>query len=129
VNADAGVGPMVLSENLTGAMGGVLPFGLVSLPDENAGRAALDAGAVSALVLIPADFTQAATTGGPITLKVIGTQHLSAVESQFGAMLAGQLQAGVSGALAQALAPLGRTPPAVIVDSEMLHSAANATTL
>jgi len=129
VNADEGVGPMVLSENLTGAMGAALPFTLVSLSDEDAGRAALDAGTISALVLIPADFTQAATTGGPISLRVIGTQHLSAVESQFGAMLGGQLQAGVSAALAQALAPLGRTPPAVIVESEMLHSAANATTL
>ncbi|ODT78332.1 MAG: hypothetical protein ABS76_24165 [Pelagibacterium sp. SCN 64-44] len=129
VNADEGMGPLKLSDRLLGGLGQAVPFATTILADEAAGRTALDQGDVAALIVIPAAFSRNAASGEPIVLKVVATQHLTPVESQLGAMLGPQLQAGISAAMASALSAMGRTPPPLSVEVEMLHAAPNNTAL
>lgn len=129
VNLDEGMGPVRLTDRLLEGMQANLPFAATAFDEETAGRAALESGEVSALVIFPADFTRSATGGGPIVVEVVGTQHLSIVEGQLGTMLAPQLQAGMSAALGQAMSAMGRTPPQVMVQSSLLHEAPNQTAL
>jgi hypothetical protein len=125
VNADEGMGPVRLTDRLLPGLEGNLPFAVSAQADLEAGRAALDNGEVSALIVFPADFTRSATGEGPVTVEVIGSQHLTMVESQLGTMLASQLQAGMTAAVTQATAAMGRTPPPVVVTATMLHAAPN----
>lgn len=122
INLDSGVGPLKLSERMLGGIGEVLPFGVTPLDTEEAGRAALEAGNVAAIITIPANFSMAATTGGAIELKVLSTQHLTPIETQLGGMLAQQLQGGISAAMAQSPLP---QKPTLTVTAEILHAAPN----
>ena len=120
VNLDTGMGPLKLSDRMMEGMEERFPFGIVAFDNAEAGRAALEAGEVAALITVPADFSSAAATGGTINLVVTATQHLTPVEAQLGAMLGQQLQAGASAAMAQSPLPM---KPTLSVTTEYLHEA------
>ncbi len=122
VNLDTGMGPLKLSDRMMDAMGERLPFGVTPFDSAEAGRAALEAGDVAALITVPADFSSAATSGGTINMLLTATQHLTPVETQLGNMLGQQLQAGAASAMAQAPLPI---KPTLTVTTEYLHEAPN----
>jgi uncharacterized phage infection (PIP) family protein YhgE len=126
VNLDTGMGPLKLSDRMMEGMGERLPFGVTPYESAEAGRAALEAGEVAALITVPADFSSAATSGGTITIVVMATQHLTPVEAQLGVMLGQQLQAGAASAMAQSPLPI---KPTLAVTTEYLHEAPNQSAL
>lgn len=126
VNLDTGMGPLKLSDRMMDGMGERLPFAVVPMETAEAGKAALEAGEVAALLTVPADFSSAAASGGTINMVVTSTQHLTPVEAQLGAMLGQQLQMGAAAAMAQAPLPV---KPTLTVSSEVLHQAPNQSAL
>ncbi len=126
VNLDTGMGPLKLSERMMGGMEENLPFGVVPFESAEAGRAALEDGAIAALITVPADFSSAAASGGTIAMVVTASQHRSPVETQLGGMLGQQLQAGATAAMAQAPLPV---KPVLTVTTEYLHQAPNQAAL
>ncbi len=145
VNLDQGVPfvPVKLSDQLLQRLGSALPFAVATYPDEAAARAALDAGAATAILVLPADFSLKAMGRDPLTVKVLNSQHRSMAETQFGGTLPQLFQANLSAAIASlrlaaaqgalpAAPAAGETPALtlpVTVETETLHQAANAAAL
>ncbi|MDA1132702.1 MAG: hypothetical protein O2905_05720, partial [Proteobacteria bacterium] len=72
-----------------------LPSPVRAMPTEDAARAALDRGEVSAVIVFPAGFSAAIVAGAAIPMRVLVSDHLSVAEAQFGRALAGQVQGAV----------------------------------
>jgi hypothetical protein len=126
VNLDEGAPmlPIKVGDQLIAGLAGNAPFATRALESEEAGRAALDAGEVSALLILPAEFTRAVAQRGavPVPIKVVTSQHLSAAEAQMAAAIPGQLQLGINTALATMARAFGiQGAPTVEASVETLH--------
>ena len=116
-------------------MAGALPFATQTFADEATAREALDNGEIAAAIVLPADFSQSVLGGGTVNAAVLRSDHLSAVEVQFGRALQGQIQGalalavvGVRSAMAGAPAagaPAAGAPP-VLVKANTLHAVTDA---
>ena len=138
-NLDTGAqgpgGEVRLGEQSLGGMAGALPFATQTFADEATAREALDNGEIAAAIVLPADFSQSVLGGGTVNAAVLRSDHLSAVEVQFGRVLQGQIQGalalavvGVRSAMAGAPAagaPAAGAPP-VLVTANTLHAVTDA---
>ncbi len=136
VNEDAGLPliPIKISDMMLQGMSGNLPFHVRRFDDQAAARDALEHGEVSAVLDFPVDFTPAVTNGGPVTVKIINSQHLTVSETQLAAALPAQLQGMMSAAIASLrLATAQGRPPSVElpvkVEVETLHTASGPAAL
>lgn len=146
VNLDKGVPlvPVKVSDQLLIRMGSALPFGIETYPDEEAARAALEEGDVTAVLSFPADFSLKAMGKDPAAVKVINTQHLSLAQTQFGIALPQQFQGMLAAAIASfrlavaqgnlpAPPAAGEAPPPIqlpaTVETETLYTAAGPAAL
>jgi hypothetical protein len=138
VNLDEGAtgpaGEMRLSEPIVEGLGGRVPFAVVPFDAEAAAAAALDAGEVFAVLVLPGDFTRTALGGAPVAARVFISDHLSVAEASVGAALPGMIEANLGTAVTMArLAVAARIqgppgPPPVTVVTERLHIAASVRT-
>ena len=129
VNLDAGAPglPIKIGEQLVAGLSANAPFGTAAFTAEADGRAALEAGDVTALLVLPETFTASVAAKGPVPIKIVATQHLSGAETQFGAVLPTQLQFAINTALGQIAQRMGGTPsPVVAAETEVLHTSPNA---
>lgn len=127
VNLDEGAPmlPVKVGDQLVGGLSANAPFATRALEGEEAGRAALDAGEVSALLILPPEFTRAVAERGavPVPITIVTSQHLSAVESQMAAAIPGQLQLGINAAMATMAKAFGiQGAPTVEATLETLHA-------
>ncbi len=127
VNLDEGAPllPIKVGDQLVSGLSARAPFATRALATEAEGRAALDAGEVSALLILPAGFTQAVAQRGavPVPVTIVTSQHLSAMESQLAAAIPGQLQLGINTALAMMAKMFGiQGAPTVEATLETLHT-------
>lgn len=130
VDLDKGQGPIKVGDRLIPGLEANLPFGVTRFADEASARAALEDGKVSALMILPENFTAQAMGKEPKSIKVVTSQHLSLTESQFGASLPQQLSSGIATAIAMAQAQMGGAPPVVVTaESEVVHAASSNTAL
>jgi uncharacterized phage infection (PIP) family protein YhgE len=136
VNHDAGLPliPVKLSEQLLEGLRGSLPFQVREFDADDAARMALANGEVSAVLVLPQDFTANAMGGAPITVRLINSQHLSISETQLTGVMAQQLSAGMSAAIStvRLAAAQGRPPTPelpVTVETETLYSASGPAAL
>ena len=111
-------------------MAGALPFATQTFADEATAREALDNGEIAAAIVLPADFSQSVLGGGTVNAAVLRSDHLSAVEVQFGRVLQGQIQGALALAVvgvrsAMAGAPAAGAPP-VLVTANTLHAVTDA---
>ncbi len=130
VNADEGMvfPPIKVSERLLEGLGSRLPFGMQRFDDADAGRAALMAGSVAAVILFPPEFSKTALGSEPVKVSVLISEHLTGVEAQMGAQLSQMLQLGMAAgvstlrlAMSEGRLPTGEMPAAV--DTEVLIAA------
>lgn len=138
VNLDEGLPQQpLLSEQLLSGLAENVPANARRFDDETAAMDALEEGDVSAILIVPGDFSAAVMGEGPVTLRLVGSQHLSRSETQFTAGLAGQIEGAISSAVAgiRLAAATGEFPPAAgaalpgptaIVESDFLYEANNA---
>ena len=136
VNLDEGApgpaGELRLSEQILEGLGGRAPFAVVPFEAETAAVAALDAGDVFAVLVLPEDFTRSALGGAPVSARALVSEHRSIAEAQLGAALPATIEASLGAAVTMArLAVAARIqgppgPPPVSVAIEPLYVAANA---
>ncbi len=136
VNLDDGVpdGPRISEQLLAGMQEG-LPFRMETFADEAAARASLEEGDVSAVLVVPSEFSRGVIGQTVVDVRMIATDHLSLAETQLGRSLSGQVGAALSVAIANvrlaaangAFPPQpGATPdfgPAAVVSTEVLYAA------
>lgn len=127
VNLDEGAPmlPIKVGDQLVSGLSANAPFATRALDSEEAGKAALDAGEVSALLILPAGFTKAVAERGavPVPITIVTSQHLSAMESQLAAAIPGQLQLGINTALATMAKMFGiQGAPTAQATVETLHA-------
>ena len=134
VNLDEGfnspIGLIKISETLLEVFGSQLPFGTRAFEADADGREALEQGKITALILIPADFSTRTVSGEQISVGVVRSDHLSLAEAQLSRALPGQIQSGfalgvtlVRQSLAQGVPPNPAAPLPVTVETEVLHAA------
>lgn len=141
VNLDEG-GPMPepMSERILSGVSASLPTGIVRFDSEAVAEDALENGDVSAVLIVPPDFSRAVASGETAALRLRTSQHLTLAETQFTASLGRQFEAAFSAAIAgMRLAEINaQTPspdvgagggPAAIVTTDLLYTANNATSL
>jgi hypothetical protein len=126
VNLDEGAPmlPIKVGDQLIAGLSANAPFATRTLDSEVAGRGALDAGEVSALLILPAEFTKAVAERGavPVPITIVTSQHLSAMESQLAAAIPAQLQLGINTALGTMAKMFGiQGAPTVQATVETLH--------
>lgn len=129
VNLDAGAPglPIKIGEQLVAGLSANAPFGTATFADEAAGRAALEAGDVTALLVLPETFTGSVAAKGPVPVKIVTTQHLSAAQTQLGGVLPTQLQFAINTALGQVAQRMGGAAgPVVAAETEVLHASPGA---
>lgn len=136
VNLDAGVpNGLRISDQLLAGMQEGLPFGVEPFADEAAARAALEEGDISAVLVVPPEFSQGVMGQAVVDVRMITTDHLSLAETQLGRSLSGQIGAALSAAIAniRLAAATGAFPPepgtapdlrpAAAVSTEVLYAA------
>lgn len=116
VDLDAGASlpqrpPVAFGAQFAAGLAQRLPSPVRAMPTEDAARAALDRGEVSAVVVFPAQFSAAIVSGETITMRVLVSDHLSVAEAQFGRALAAQVQGAVTAAAAAVRRTLAELPP------------------
>ena len=139
VNLDEGVttplGSVKLSERIIAGMAARLPLPNRPLEDEAAARRALDEGEISMAIVVPPEFSDLATGGFPVQVRVLKSDHLSIGESQLGAVMVAQFQSSLSLAVAISREASARGVPAdfstspVSVETVTLHDAGGARAL
>lgn len=128
VNEDAGLRlpPIRIADRMVEGMKARLPFALVEIADAEAGRAALEAGEISALLTFPDSFSRDVTGDGTVGYRLLLAENLPSAEAQ----VAGQLPAMLEGAMSAAVSTVrlalaqGRLPdltPPVAGTVERLH--------
>lgn len=136
VNLDEGVttplGSVKMSQQILDGMLGQLPLPNRFLDDEAAARKALDAGEISMAIVVPPEFSDLATGGFSVQVRVLTSDHLSIGEAQLGPVMAAQLQSSLSLAVAISREASARGVPAdfsmipVTVEAETLYDAGGA---
>jgi ABC-2 type transport system permease protein len=101
VNDDAGMTfpPIKVAARMIDGMGDRLPFTLAEQPDEAAGRAALEAGALTALLIFPESFTGDVLGDGNVGYRLILAENLPAAEAQVAGQLPTMLDTAMSAAV------------------------------
>lgn len=139
VNLDDGVatplGSVRLSEQILEGLAARLPLPNRPLDDEAEARRALDNGEISMAIVVPPEFSDLATGGFPVQVRVIISDHLSIGEAQLGDVMAAQFQSSLSLAVATMREASARGVPAdfsttpVTVETVTLHEAGGARAL
>ncbi len=127
VNLDEGAPmlPIKVGDQLVTGLTANAPFSTRALATEEEGKAALDAGEVSALLILPPEFTKAVAQRGaiPVPIRIVTSQHLSAMEAQLGAAVPAQIQLGINTALGMIAKAFGiQGAPTVSAATEVLHA-------
>jgi hypothetical protein len=136
VNMDEGLTfpPITVADRVIEGLGGTLPFEVTLFEAVEPAEAALDQGAVAALVVFPPEFSKQAIGDEAFEIAVWNAQHLSIAETQMAGQLPGMIQmamsAGVANlrlALAKGRLPTGTLPVTARVTT--LHAADHAAKL
>lgn len=100
VNLDEGVttpfGSVKLSERMLEALAPQLPMQNRLLEDEETARTALSNAEVSMVLIVPPEFSDHATGGLPVQVRMISSDHLSFTEVQLGAVIPALFQSGLA---------------------------------
>jgi hypothetical protein len=91
-----GIGPIHIADQAVAALERQLPLATTKLPDEASAAAALERGVIVAALILPVDFSRTVATGATAQARVLNSDHLSALETQVGRTVAGQLQAALT---------------------------------
>ena len=126
-------GVLRVGERIVSGVAETLPFATLEFSTEADAEAALDAGEIVAALVIPAGFSAEVMGGSAATARVLNSEHLSVMETQFGRGLPAQLQGALSlavvgvraqlAAAAPTAAPAGPRAPPVMIETRTLHAA------
>jgi len=101
INQDQGLRfpPINIGSRLIEGIGGRLPFQVLNPSDEATARSMLEAGALSAVLILPEPFSATVLSGEPVTYRLILAEHLPSAEAQIAGQLPAMLDAAMSAAV------------------------------